>query len=120
MVIVVQNYLSAANPQTNKSDQCSEAILVTKDMSSPILVDRVEPSYPKSALTKERTGSPIIVEAVITKEGTVACAKIIKSDHSDLSASVLEAISKWKYKPALKNGKPVPIRFTITIMIHVR
>jgi TonB family protein len=113
-------YSYDSTPQTKENEECSQAILVDKDVTPPILLSKVEPSYPKDALTKERTASPIIVEAVITTDGTVACAKIIKPGDPELGARLLESISKSKYKPATKNGKPIPIRFTVTHRIGVR
>jgi TonB family protein len=111
----------ASGVQTKPADPCTEAVIVTEDITPPVLIKRVEPDFYKDAEARKRVvGTPIIAEAVITKEGNIECAKIIRSNHPDFNKPFLEALGKWKYKPALKNGAPIAIRFTITSTIHVR
>jgi protein TonB len=106
--------------EIKKPDKCSGAVRITKEITPPVLMSKVKPSFPKESLHKKRPGTPIIAEAVINETGIVICAKIIRSEHADLNASVLDAISKWKYKPALKSGKPVSVNFVVTVHIDVR
>ena len=107
-------------PQTRDNAQCSEAVEVTKDMTPPTLVSKAEPIYPKALLAKKHSRTTVWVEAVITTDGSTACAKMLKSEDPEMGKAVLDAISKYKYNPALKDGLPVPVRFTIMIRLSVR
>ena len=53
------------------------------------------------------------------RKGEVKCLRILRSVNSDLNPAVVNAISKWKYKPALRSGKPVSVYFTIVAHIDV-
>jgi protein TonB len=113
-------FSAESGTKNKKIDECSGAVRISKEIIQPEIISKTEPSFPKQSLKKVRRGTPIMVEAIITQTGTIACTKIIRSEHDDLNASVLEAIKKWKYKPAMKDGKPVAIYFVITVHIDVR
>ena len=81
---------------------------------------KVEPKYPKAVLEQKHSQRTVWVEAVITTDGSIACARVLKSDDPELNNIVLEAILQYKYKPGLKNGIPVPVRFTNMVRLTVR
>ena len=93
---------------------------VSEDMTLPVLLTKVEPKYPKDILEKKHSRWTVWVEAVITTDGSIACAKVLKSDNPQLNRVVLEAIVQYKYKPGLKRGTPVPVRFTNMVRLSVR
>jgi TonB family protein len=47
------------------------------------------------------------VSFVISEEGKVIEPMIEDSSHRDFDSSTLNAIEKWRYKPATLGGKPV-------------
>jgi len=67
------------------------------------VVESAEPVYPAMAM-----GPGTVVLAVgLDGEGEVQDVKVIK-DSEAFRSSALEAIKKWKFKPARLDGKPVP------------
>jgi protein TonB len=75
----------------------------TPKFEPPTVVSTSEPVYPALAV-----GSGTIVLAVsIDAEGEMQDVKIIK-DTDGFRSSALDAIKKWKFKPAMLEGKPVP------------
>jgi protein TonB len=84
------------------------------DVKAPILKQRVEPQYPEAA-RKTRLQGVVILEAVITAEGTVANVKVLKSVNPLLDAAAERAVSQWIYKPATLNGRAVPVYLTVTV-----
>jgi len=82
-------------------------------VSAPVLERRVEPDLPKSA--RRRLGrSPVVVEAVISAKGDVVSARIVRSNPA-ADRAVLDALRRWKYRPALLDGRPVPVHLTVTV-----
>ena len=120
LLCFLKTSLYATQTQTARTDDCAAAVKVTKDLDAPVLVSRAEPIVPKSLLAKKHSHSSATVEIVITIEGTIACAKVLKPEDPDFGKVVLEAITKWKYKPALKNGTPVPVCTRIFMSLTVR
>lgn len=64
------------------------------------------PPYPQSCLSRGVEGV-VIVEFDVTPEGSVVNPRIIQTPHACFNRTVLNAASKWKYAPAMDNGKPV-------------
>lgn len=87
-----------------------EATEVSKHLSTiiePEPIKRVEPKYPINAAREGREGWTIL-SFVINKEGNVSDAIVKESSGSkDIDKASLKAVSKWKYKPAFENGKPI-------------
>jgi len=90
-------------------------------------VDTTDPSiihapiqYPSSARSAGEEGTVLVV-AKVDGSGRAVDAKIDKSSgHPDLDAAALQSISRWSFRPATKNGKPVahwvavPVNFQLT------
>lgn len=55
-------------------------------------------------------GGRVLVSFVVTAEGNVSKAKVKESTDWDYSRSALDAIEKWKFNPAVKNGVAVETR----------
>ncbi len=71
------------------------------------VIERIAPKYPITAVKKGREGWAIL-SFVIDKEGNVSdiVADDFAGDKRFVSASIA-AMKKWKYSPAIENGKPV-------------
>ena len=84
----------------------------TKDekIIPPKLITKVEPIYPKEAISAGIEGT-VIVEATTDSYGRVQQAKLLKSV-PELDKAVIDAIKKWVYEPIIKNGKPGGMIFT--------
>ncbi|MES2320051.1 MAG: energy transducer TonB [Pseudomonadota bacterium] len=66
----------------------------------------VRPEYPKKALREEHQGS-VELEFLIDLDGSVADSMIRKSSgHALLDAAAVKALSKCKFRPGTKDGKP--------------
>ena len=58
----------------------------------------------------------IEVEFIIDTSGNVINPIIRDTFDISLNSVVLDKLSKTKYSPALQNGRPVPIRYTLPII----
>jgi protein TonB len=57
----------------------------------------------------------VMVLVVIDEEGSVTSATVSKSSSPEFDAPSVEAIKRWKFKPAEKAGAPVKARVTIPL-----
>jgi TonB family protein len=64
------------------------------------------PVYPRAAL-KRRVEGTVLLEVLIDADGRVARARILRSVPG-LDEAAIACAMTWRFKPALKNGKPVP------------
>ena len=77
------------------------------------LLRRVDPVYPPLA-KQARIQGVVVLEAEISKEGTIDNLKVI-TGHPLLIQAAIDAVKQWRYKPTLLNGEPVPVVTTITV-----
>jgi protein TonB len=84
----------------------------------PVLIEssKVLPEYPELARKAKVTGS-VILEAVITKGGTVGRIKVLRSPgaHLGFDKAAIDAVQQWRYKPGIQNGRRVDVYFTIVV-----
>ncbi|MBL4654374.1 MAG: energy transducer TonB [Bacteroidia bacterium] len=71
--------------------------------------------YPLLAKAKNITGK-VFVKFIITSEGAIDSAHVIKAVHPSIDQAALDVINKMpKWNPGLQRGKPVNVWFTIPI-----
>jgi protein TonB len=85
----------------------------------PIPILTITPQYPDVPLRAGLEGN-VLVKVLLTKEGKVKKAILVKSDGDLFIQPAIDAAMKWAFTPALMNGKPVqvwvsiPFRFRLT------
>ncbi len=73
-----------------------------------VAIKEVKPDYPADAL-KERKDGSVFVAIKVGADGTVKDAKIKQGLSPKLDAAALKAAKQWRFKPATKDGKAVPV-----------
>jgi protein TonB len=95
-----------------------EPLRVGGDVKAPVLQSRIEPQYPEAA-RKARMEGVVILEAIITAEGSVEDVRVLKSVNPLLDASAVRAVQQWKYKPATLGGRAVRVYLTVTVTFRL-
>jgi TonB family protein len=80
----------------------------------PVIAERVEIVYPKQAREAGVQGV-VIVEAVIGRDGRVKSVRVLKTLPMGLEEAAVTAVKQWKFKPATLEGKPVDVRYLLTV-----
>jgi TonB family protein len=57
----------------------------------------------------------VSISFVVTAEGLPADLHLIRSVYHDLDESALRAVRRLRFKPAKRDGKPVPAHVTIDV-----
>jgi TonB family protein len=91
-----------------------EVYTVGGDVSSPIPIYKPEPGYTEEARAAKLQGSNVFW-MVVDGAGKVADVRLVKSVGKGLDESAAETLRTWKFKPALRKGKPVPIRVIVEV-----
>jgi protein TonB len=90
-----------------------QALTVSQGVSQGLLVKKVQPKYPPSALRLHVEGGVQLL-ATISKSGDISAVKILSGD-KELSHAAADAVKQWKFKPYLLNGSPVEIQTRVTV-----
>lgn len=74
----------------------------------PVVISEVRPTYPKEAKDQQLEGS-VALDVLIDDQGLVRQVKVIEGAEI-FKAGALEAMRKFKFKPAKVDGKSVAVR----------
>ena len=86
-----------------------QASVMTADAvdQKPKPLNRVQPDLPRRVVAKQQDGK-VLVKALVDTEGAVQRAKIVRSEPEGVyDEFVLEAVKRWRFKPASYEGKAV-------------
>ncbi len=104
----------------NKYKEYTKMIKIDLDfLQPPNPVREVRPVYPAKCKEKNIEGA-VILQVGIDEEGNVINVELLKGAHKNLDKAAEEALSQWKYQPVKKDGKPVPVTFTVTVDFKLR
>jgi TonB family protein len=75
---------------------------------------QITPLYPEKCKA-ERIEGTVILEVSTDKDGNVDKVQIIRPLHPELDKAAQDALIKWKYEKVLRDGKPVPAVFAVSV-----
>lgn len=80
-------------------------------VSLPVVIREVKAAYPPEALKSGIWGS-VMLECVVRPNGTVGRVRVVKSldTRNGFDRAAVRAMKQWRFKPGLKDGKPVAVR----------
>ena len=107
------NGASAATNVNTGPPSSSETVSGSKNLVDhpPVPIYKLKPPYPVDAQNKGWTGR-VRLSAVILVNGKVSKVEVVQSSgYAVLDEAAKKAYQKWKFKPALKDGKPVECPF---------
>ena len=87
-------------------------------VTAPQLVYRVEPEYTEEARKAKYQGT-VVLYAVVDSDGQVRNIRVVRSLGLGLDEKALEAVRQWKFKPGLKDGRPVPVAASIEVTFRL-
>ena len=90
-----------------------QTLNISQGVSQGLLVKKVQPIYPRNALTMHVEGAVDLL-ATISTTGNITAVKVISGEQL-LTKAAADAVKQWKYKPYLLNGEPVEIQTEITV-----
>jgi protein TonB len=64
---------------------------------------------------RQNVGGTVILYAVIHADGKVGSVRVLRSVDNRIDQFAGEAIAKWQFQPATKNGAPVDVEATFSI-----
>ena len=95
-----------------------EGVSISDDVMDGRLVKKEMPVYPPLARQERKQGT-VLIDAKISVDGSIEDARVICSPSALLSASSLQAVSRWQYKPYTINGTPVETDTLISVIFQL-
>jgi protein TonB len=88
------------------------ALAETKE--PPVPVRMVAPEYPDE-LHRAGVSGVVTIKCTIDEHGDVVQTEVLKYTDTNFQKPALDAVSKWKFKPATLDGKPVSTKAIIPV-----
>jgi iron complex outermembrane recepter protein len=84
-------------------------------VAPPIVIEDKRPPYPSEALPTGLRGD-VAVTATVSASGEVSAVELANGIAPALDRAALEAATHWRFRPALRDGVPIPSR--IQLLFH--
>jgi TonB family protein len=103
-----------ASQQPGGTSPPKEATQQADKVSGPILVLKVDPKYTTRA-SKAGIEGTVVLHIEVEPDGKPQNILVLRSLDSDLDQEAILAVSQWRFKPGMKDGKPVTVAATVEV-----
>jgi TonB family protein len=120
---VVANPEQVATPSSKPAatDSACDALPREKDVFRK--EDGISPPKAKYALDPEYSGGArkgklqgrVLLCVTVDTQGKVSDAVVVKTLTDEFDQSAVKAVRKWKFKPGIKDGKPVAVQINVVV-----
>ncbi len=83
-------------------------------VSAPVPIYKVEPEYSEEARKAKYQGT-VVLAIVVDETGKVTNIRVVRPLGMGLDEKAIEAVSKWRFRPGYKDGKPVPVMANVEV-----
>ena len=104
--------VSTTTPDLPDDEIFSHFERVIPGIKPPKATHAPDPKFPDLPAYAERHGIVVMLVGVNAK-GHVQVVRVLRSDEKAFEQSAVDTVKKWKFKPAEKNGQPVPVQVTV-------
>jgi len=87
-------------------------------MTPPRIRDKNEPSYTKEAREAHHQGI-VLLWIVVDEAGKVTQVKVVRCVGGGLDEKAVDAVSRWRFDPARKAGKPVAVQLNVEVSFNL-
>lgn len=93
----------------------SNAPAMAGNSATPVPISQPPPNYPREAL-RRGVGGTVRVQATVSPDGSVDRMEVAESSGNRyLDRAAMEAVRRWHFKPAMRNGQPISATVTIPV-----
>jgi len=88
-------------------------------IEAPRVLERVQPAYTRAAIAARLEGA-VILELVIGEEGGVESVRVLRGLPLGLTESAMDAVRRWRFEPSTLEGRPIKVRYRLTVHFQLR
>jgi protein TonB len=92
----------------------SNVYRIGNGVTGPALLHKVEPDYTEKARQAKYQGT-VLLYIQIDTSGKAINIRVLHSLGLGLDEKAIEAVKKWKFRPASKDGKPVTVESQVEV-----
>jgi TonB family protein len=88
------------------------------EVSSPVLISKVEPEYSEEA-RKAKYSGVVRLSVIIDEHGIPQDIRVTGPLGLGLDEKAIEAVQRWRFRPGVRNGKPVKVKASIEVSFRL-
>ena len=105
----------SASGQAGQANPYGPVYKVGKGVSAPVPLNSVEAKFPKSGHYGKGFQALVLIRLIVDAEGMPRDIHIVRSYNKDFDAEAIKAAKRYRFKPAMRLGKPVAVAITVEI-----
>ncbi len=83
-------------------------------VSKPEVISKVEPEYSEEA-RKAKFQGVVLLDIIVDEKGNPRDVRVARALGLGLDQKAIEAVQKWRFKPGMKDGRPVAVTARIEV-----
>ncbi len=105
-------------PSSKVAADPSQVLRIGDGVSAPVLIHKVEPRYSKEARKAKYSGT-VLLSIVVSSKGLPRDIKVVRPLGMGLDEKAIEAVSKWRFRPGMKDGRPVSVYAQVEVTFRL-
>jgi TonB family protein len=101
-------------PASTNPESAGGAYRIGGGVSPPVPTYQPEPRYDEEA-RKAKIQGTVLLSLIVDEAGKPVNVRVTRSLHPGLDREAIECVSTWRFKPGMKDGKPVPVMASIEV-----
>jgi TonB family protein len=110
--VAAQDNNRSASEQQSADLAAHGVYKVGGDVSAPVLIHSVEPQHPEGS---DNVTGTVQVTIWVDRNGNPSHVHVTHGPGMGLDQKAVEAVRQYKYKPAMKDGKPVMVELNVEV-----
>ncbi len=87
-------------------------------ISAPQAISSPDPEYTEEARQAKKQGT-CVLSMVVDEQGHPRDLRVVRGLGFGLDAKALDAVRRWQFQPALKDGRPVNVQISVEVEFHL-
>jgi TonB family protein len=87
-------------------------------VSKPTAIYKPDPEYSEEA-RKAKFQGEVLLSITVDEKGNTRDMRVVRSLGLGLDEKALEAVARWRFRPALKDGRAVPVRVQVAVTFRL-
>ncbi len=100
--------------ELRQDEEHSRPAASASDLTGPVPLRKVDPKYPPALISAKVEGE-VVLYAVIRRDGSVDSIQLVKGIEPQLDINAMEALGRWRFRPAERQGAPVELEAIVHI-----
>jgi protein TonB len=100
-----------------QQDPNSKVEQVGGGVAPPQAVVQPAPEYPNVFFKRK---SVVVLDLVVGTDGLPHNVRVVKSGGGKFDENALQAVEQYRFRPALKNGQPVPVEIHVQVEFAIK